>query len=73
MRLFRPIFGVSWLVASCLAKNKEVNTERYIDGLEDADLRTILDLKPKPWRSVEEGHLGRLLIPRPCQLRNCAG
>lgn len=69
MRLPRVAFAFSWLILPCLAKNKEINTERYIDGLEDADLRTILDLKPEPWRSVEEGHLGRLLIPRPCRSR----
>jgi hypothetical protein len=68
MRTSLVFLGLSWLALPCLSKNQELNTERYIDGLDHDDLRTILDLKPDPWRSVEEGHLARLLIPRACEL-----
>lgn len=57
---------LSWLTLPCSAKNR-VNTERYIDGLESDSVQAILELEPAPWQNVEEGHLGQLLIPRPCK------
>jgi hypothetical protein len=62
------LIALSWLTLPCSAKNR-VNTERYIDGLENESVRVILDLEPAPWQDVEQGHLGRLLIPRPCKQR----
>jgi len=58
--------ALSWLTLPCSAKNR-VNTERYIDGLENESVRAIVELEPPPWQNVEEGHLGQLLIPRPCK------
>lgn len=37
---------------------------RTFQTLQDDELEAVAKLKPAPWKSVKEGHLKELLIPR---------
>ena len=39
---------------------------REVYPLSDAAVKDLVALDPPEWSSVDEGHLAKLLIPRPC-------
>jgi hypothetical protein len=43
---------------------------RDINPLSSSSLHGIAKADPQPWTSVDSGHLGRLLIPRPAGSKN---
>ena len=67
----RPAFFLLLLVSTCLllgnaalAKQAKAN-RRDFQKLNDGALDILANLAPAQWESVNEGHLQRMLIPRP--------
>lgn len=48
------------LIPQSLARQKQ----RDFRTLDDSLLASIAAADPQPWKDVESGHLGRLLVPR---------
>jgi hypothetical protein len=56
-----------FLFAPCLAYTSQHTSRRDIKSLNSDAIQAIVELDPPQWESVEEGHLGKLLIPRACE------
>jgi hypothetical protein len=61
--LFLLSFGS--LFAQCVLGRQAKENRRDFQKLDDGALDILAGLAPAPWQSVDEGHLQRLLIPRP--------
>lgn len=64
------LFSLCLLIPSlglALARRK-LPQPRDTYPLSEDDIRILVDAAPAQWEDVNEGHLGKLLIPRACEL-----
>ena len=55
------------LVGPCVARTDRHVQPRDFYTFSDTQLENVAALPPAEWRSTDERHLGKLLIPRPCE------